>query len=301
MTIFTKIMRIIGFLWKFGATWGIFWQVLGWFNISIPHSALIYPSLLALLVFVDISFWLTIGQILGNKYLLIFKGRNLPSEENYACKRDYILPFEGKWTVFNGGVGKGLSHSWGIIPQRYAYDFIIMDHQGKSFAGDPKKLESYFCYGKNLLAIADGTVVKVSGSHVDSRVNGEKVYCDTWDITGNFIVIEHGEKEYSAYAHLLPGSITVRKGDKVKQGDIIGKCGNSGNTSEPHLHFQLQAGKSFFASPGLPISFVNINVQEKVNYGMADSRSPQKEAFPAKRGVYIGRGLEVENAITGNG
>ena len=296
MTVFTRITRVIGFLWKFGATWGILWEVIGLFGFSVPHAALNYPVVLALLVFVDIGFWLTLAQFFGNKYLLITKGSKLPSEENYTCKSDYILPFEGKWTVFNGGLGKGLSHSWDVSPQRYAYDFIIMDDSGKSFAGDSKKLESYFCYGKNLLAIAEGTVVKVSNYHVDSRVNGEKVYCDTWDIRGNFIVIKHAENEYSAYAHLLPGSITVRKGNKVKQGDVIGKCGNSGNTSEPHLHFQLQAGKSFFASPGLPISFININSHEKTNYGMADSRSPQKEAIPTRKGFYIGRGLEVENA-----
>jgi murein DD-endopeptidase MepM/ murein hydrolase activator NlpD len=175
-----------------------------------------------------------------------------------------------------------------------------MDDNGKSFDGDNKSLHSYFCYGKNILAPADGTVVSVSNRHVDSRVSGEKVYCDTWDIRGNFVVIKHAEKEYSASAHLVPGSITVRKGDKVSQGQVIGKCGNSGNTSEPHLHFQLQTGKSFFLSAGLPISFVNINAQEKTNYGMADSRGAQKEVLEASGigRVYIGRGLEVENQDT---
>ena len=294
------ITKIIGILWKFGATWGIFWTIAGTFGLSVPHPALNYPSLLALFVFVDIGFWLSVVQIFGNKFAKITKGSKgseLPSEQNYNCKVDYILPFEGKWTVFNGGIGQGLSHSWGIIPQRYAYDFIIVDDKGKSFAGDNKKLESYFCYGKNIIAPADGTVVQVSNNHKDSRVTGEKVYCDTWDIRGNFIVLEHAKDEYSVCAHLIPGSIPARKGDSVKQGDVIGKCGNSGNSSEPHLHFQLQNGISFFASAGLPISFVNINAQEKTNYGMADPRSSQKEVLPAREGtsVYIGRGLEVEN------
>ena len=290
-------MGIIGRLWKWGASWGVLWETLGIFNITIPHPLLRLPVLLALFVFLDIGFWISIVQILGNFFLKITRGSKLPSDENYDCKVDYILPFEGRWTTFNGGIGKGLSHSWDIIPQRYAYDFIIMDDDGKSFSGDSKSLQSYYCYGKNVIAPADGVVVKVSNRHKNSRVDGVKVYCDTWDIRGNFVVIKHAEKEFSVLAHLAPGSVVVSKGGKVKQGDIIAKCGNSGNTSEPHLHFQLQTGKSFFVSAGLPISFVNINAEEKNNYAMADARSSQKKALEARdnRRVYIGRGLEVEN------
>jgi len=237
------------------------------------------------------------GQIFGNLFVKIAYGSKLPSAPNYDCKVDYILPFEGKWTVFNGRIDKEFSHSWGLIPQRYAYDFIIMDDEGKSFAGDNTSLQSYYCYGKNIIAPADGIVVKVSNNHKDSRVTGTKVYCDTWDIRGNFIVIKHAEKEYSVLAHLIPNSVTVQVGDKVQQGQIIAKCGNSGNTSEPHLHFQLQSGESFFASAGLPISFVNVNAQKKTNYALADSRSAFTQAKEARGDgrVYIGRGLEVEN------
>jgi len=253
--------------------------------------------MLPLFVFLDVNFWLGMCQIFGSWFAKIKYGSNLPSAENYDCKVDYILPFEGKWTTFNGGVDKALSHSWGILPQRYAYDFIIMNDEGKSFEGDNTRLDSYYCYGENIIAPADGTVVQVSGNHKDSRVTGTKVYCDTWDIRGNFIVIQHAEQEFSLSAHLIPGSITVRKGDQVKRGEVIAKCGNSGNTSEPHLHFQLQSGKSFFASAGLPISFVNISAEAKMNYSMADPRTPQKETLNARKNgsVYIGRGLEVEN------
>ena len=293
----SAITRIIGALWKIGATWAILWQALGAFGVSMPHPLFRLPSILALFVILDISFWLGMAQILGNFFIKITSGSKLPSVDTYDCKVDYILPFEGKWTVFNGGIGKELSHSWNIVPQRYAYDFIIMDDNGKSFSGDSKNLNSYFCYNKNVISPADGVVVKISNNHKDSRANGKKVYCDSWDIRGNFIVIKHAEKEFSLSAHLAPDSITVRKGARVKQGQVIGKCGNSGNTSEPHLHFQLQNGKSFFASVGLPVSFVNIHAQEKANYSMADPRNPQKEVFkaPGESRVYIGRGLEVEN------
>jgi hypothetical protein len=296
MSFFTIVTKVIGAAWKIGAAFGVVLGTLNSFGIEFPRF-LLWPVWLALLVFLDISFWINIGQIAGNWLAKIKYRFNLPSEDNYDCKVDYILPFEGKWTVFNGGIGQGMSHSWGIVPQRYAYDFIIMDDKGKSFAGDNKSLQSYFCYGKNIIAPADGIVVKVSNKHRDSRVDGQKVYCDTWDIRGNFVTIKHAENEYSISAHLIPGTIPVRKGDKVTQGQIIGKCGNSGNTSEPHLHFQLQSGKSSFTSAGLPISFVNIAAQEKTNYGMADSRAALKQVQEARGDgrVYIGRGLEVEN------
>jgi len=301
LLIVTKIIRI---MWVIGVIYVTFVNLVNMLNIfntfdlsSLPTIFSLIP-LLALFVFLDIGFWMSMAQMCGNFYVKIANMSKMPSKNNYECKVDYILPFTGKWTVFNGGVDVGTSHSWGIVPQRYAYDFIIMDDEGKSFAGDNNSLKSYYCYGKDIIAPADGVVVKVSNKHKDSRVSGAKVYCDAWDIRGNFVVIKHADKEFSVSAHLVPDSITVRKGDKVKQGQIIAKCGNSGNTSEPHLHFQLQSGKSFFSSAGLPISFINIDAQEKANYGLADSRSSQKEAQKAdgNEKVYIGRGLEVVNA-----
>jgi len=285
-------MRVPGILWKVGIAGTVLYQF-------FPHPIFSWAAFLSLFVFLDVSLWTSLWMIFGNLYLKLAYRAKLPSKDNYTCKADYILPFEGKWTVFNGGTDKALSHSWGILPQRYAYDFIIMDEEGKSLAGDNKELQSYYCYGKNVIAPADGTVVKVSDKHRDSRVTGAKVFCDTWDIRGNFIVIQHAEREFSAIAHLVPGSVTVKSGDQVKQGEVIAKCGNSGNTSEPHIHFQLQAGKSFFASAGLPISFVNVQAQEKTNYGLADPRTPQKELQDAGENgrVYIGRGLEVEHEV----
>ena len=79
-------------------------------------------------------------------------------------------------------------------------------------------------------------------------------------------MIQHAEKEYSLLAHLKPGSICVRTGQQVNLGEKIGECGNSGNTSEPHLHFQIQSGKSFYSSFGLPVSFSNIYAKETAAY-----------------------------------
>ncbi|MCL2619670.1 MAG: M23 family metallopeptidase [Defluviitaleaceae bacterium] len=294
------ILIIPRILWTIGVAWLTFVDWLGLLDIS-PFPPIFYlVGSLGVFVFLDVGFWIYIIQTAGNWVVRIKYRKKMPSKSDYGCKVDYILPFNGEWTVFNGGADAGMSHSWNIVSQRYAYDFIIMDNEGKSFDGDVKSLQSYYCYDKDIIAPADGVVVKVSNKHRNSRVNGTKVFCDTWDIRGNFVIIKHADGEFSVSAHLLPRSITVRKGDEVKQGQIIGKCGNSGNTSEPHLHFQLQSSKSFFLSAGLPISFVNINAKEKVNYGLADTRGMLKEVLDAGNGrVHIGRGLEVSNYTTG--
>ena len=99
----------------------------------------------------------------------------------------------------------------------------------------------------------------------------------------------------------MPGSATVKVGDKVKQGDVIAKCGNSGYTGEPHLHFQLQSSKSFNLSAGLPIAFTDIKAQDSIGYKLwhkkAGMECPSTKSNLEVIGnkTYIGRGLDVEN------
>ena len=278
-------------LWKIG--------LLGLINLVYPHKIFAMLSLLTLFVLLDPMLWQGLGQLIGNIAAKISYKFNLPSKDNYTCKANYILPFIGKWTVVNGSADKEMSHSWGIVNQRYAYDFIVVDDKGMSYDGNNKSVQNYYCFGKNIIAPADGIVVRISGKHKDSRTNGKKAFCDTWDIRGNFIIIKHAEKEYSLIAHLMPDSITVKVGDSVKQSEVIARCGNTGNTSEPHIHFQLQSGKSFFTSVGLPIAFSNIHAQGKKPYWQQDKRTRQTEPIHIDDSdkVFIGRGLEVENLL----
>jgi len=269
--------------------------LLGLLRFVFDNPNLHLFTLFLLLIFFDPLFWQSIWQIGGIIYMrVVYLGR-LPSKDNYTCEYDYILPFAGKWTTVNGGVDKKFSHSWNILSQRYAYDFFIMDDEGNTSAGDKKLVQNYFCYGKDVIAPADGEVVKVTDRYADSRTNGRGAYCDANDLRGNFIVIKHSESEYSLIAHLMLGSITVNIGDNVKQGEVIAKCGNSGNTSEPHIHFQLQSGKNFFASVGLPIAFRDINAQVKTNYEKLDKRPRPDRLAKVGNRTYLGRGFEVEN------
>lgn len=166
------------------------------------------------------------------------------------------LPFEGYWTIAKGGTDKANSHSWSVITQRYAYDFYVTDNHGKSHQGNGKRLEDYYAFGKAVLAPADGTVVEVRNNIRDFPHPGTgQIDWRTPDLRGNYVVIRHGERAYSLVAHLKQGSCRVNKGDLVLRGQVIGECGNSGHSTEPHIHFHLQDHPNFYLAIGLPILF----------------------------------------------
>ncbi len=220
---------------------------------------------------------------------------NLPSKDNYSCAVKYSLPFHGEWTVVNGGVTQNASHSWEIPTQRYAYDFIILDETGKSFNGEETSPESFYCYGKDILAPADGVVIEVGKGNPDSKITADrKAVCAARDIRGNYVLIRHDKGEYSLLAHLKPDSIKVSVNQRVSRGEKIAQCGNSGNSSEPHLHFHIQAGVSFYSSPGLPVEFNNLSVNSTPNYELFDDRkiaAKDINTYPP----YINRGQSVSN------
>jgi murein DD-endopeptidase MepM/ murein hydrolase activator NlpD len=205
-----------------------------------------------------------IVQAFGQVIVLLKNISGFPHRDNYRNKVTYILPFREDWTVVNGGSTKQNSHSWDIFTQRYAYDFVITDVEGKSFMNQGKELRDYYCYAKAVVAPADGVVVEVNDGIRDYTGVGDfSIDWKTKDFRGNFVVIKHAEGEFSFTAHLIPGSINVKEGQPVKQGQTIGLCGNSGHSTEPHIHFHLQGGRNFFTATGLPIRFKNITIKTK--------------------------------------
>ena len=218
------------------------------FILSYTTEILLFPKAASQSIF----------QLLSLPYIHLKESFKLPSIQSYNQKNNYILPFEKKWLVVNGGVSKQTSHCWNMLSQRYAYDFLIVDENLKSHTNSSLVLDNYHCYGKNILAPSDGIVVELMANYHDGEMllfglRDKRIK----DIRGNYIVIKHRHGEYSVLAHLMKNSILVEKGQKVKQGDIIAKCGNSGNSSEPHLHFQVQKGVSFCFSAGVPVKFDN--------------------------------------------
>jgi murein DD-endopeptidase MepM/ murein hydrolase activator NlpD len=127
----------------------------------------------------------------------------------------------------------------------------VIRRNGSTHKGDGKRNEDYFCFDEPLLAPADGAIVEsVDGipDNVPGVMNARQIY-------GNHVVIDFGNGEYGVMCHFKNGSVRVKVGDRVKSGQIVGLCGNSGNSSEPHLHFHLQDGKKLGAAIGLPAPF----------------------------------------------
>ncbi len=160
------------------------------------------------------------------------------------------LPFEGEWHVFWGG--RGIERNYHAVDrgQRFAYDFV-RHVDGRSHAGDGSRLEDYHCWDQPILAPADGRVVAAMGDLPDQAIGTTNRFAPA----GNHVVLDLGNDEYAFLAHLRRGTVQVHQGEQVRRGDIVGRCGNSGNTSEPHLHMHLQDTPELGRGDGLPAQF----------------------------------------------
>jgi urea transporter len=146
------------------------------------------------------------------------------------------LPFIGQWTVNQGHDGIHTHKDF----FRFAWDFIIRDgSSGKEYKNEGLLPSDYFCFDKPVVASALGTVVTV----VDTVEDNEIGVANTIQNWGNTVVIKHQEYLYSKLSHLKKGSICVKVGETVFEGQTIGKCGNSGRSPYPHLHFQMQSSQ----------------------------------------------------------
>lgn len=229
-----------------------------WIILIVPLVAIVTISLSSALALYHLPVFSLPFNLITLLFLYILKFRvqnraninpvyiqqNSPEKNLYSFinfmerfgKQVYIpihLPFHGEWTVTQGHNGM-LTHkdSW-----RHAWDFEIKDEEGMSYRNNGDFPNDYYCYGKNVIAAADGTIEEVVDDIPDNII-GEKNLEYNW---GNTIVLKHSDYLYSKLSHLKPGSIEVAVGQKVKRGDLLAKCGNSGNSPYPHLHFQIQA------------------------------------------------------------
>jgi murein DD-endopeptidase MepM/ murein hydrolase activator NlpD len=158
------------------------------------------------------------------------------------------LPFRGSW-ICTQGIDGAHTHQG---PWRHAFDFEVVGQEGRvCVLGEPgDDLASYHCYRLPVLAAADGTVVKVEADVPDNPIGGMDLDRN-W---GNIVVLYHAPGLYSLVAHLAPRSVTVREGQAVTRGEVVGLCGSSGRSPHPHLHFQLQ-GSPILGAPTLPCVF----------------------------------------------
>lgn len=208
----------------------------------------------SLVLFQPIVFTRSVLQNVGGfAALRRYKDDSRPSPP-YDSDVDYRPPFEGEWTVVNGSPDPAYSHSSSLPQQRYAYDFVITDERGRTHDGGTGP-EAHYCFKKPILAPAEGTVVETADGHRDyHRTDGWRDPLQ-YRLHGNYVILKHSENEYSVLSHLQQGSTCVKEGDHVAQGEQVGRCGNSGNSTEPHLHYQLQDRPSRYLTVGIPIEF----------------------------------------------
>ena len=195
---------------------------------------------------------------------------DIPVPEKHKTKLS--LPFKGRWLVFWGGDTKELNQHYGVPNQRFAFDFLGVDEKGKTRRGQAQKNEDYFAFAREILTPAGGIVTDVI-SGVRDNVPGSM---NPYSALGNAVFIRHREQEVSLFAHLKLGSIKVKVGDKVKRGQVVGLCGNSGNSSEPHLHYHLQNTPIIQDGTGTKCYFQKITVLENDKKKSKTTYSPIK-------------------------
>ena len=227
--------------------------------------------------------WITPGQgaelpsTLEHRFA--FKLPDDPVELTLVCARIPVrkspivigTPLRGsEWMAANGPSNTS-GHRRSPIPigggvhiaQRFAIDWLQLREDGQSFLGDRLDNKNYRCYSQDALAIADATVVAVKDG-IPENVPGatsRAVPITLETVGGNHVILDLGGGRYGFYAHLQPGKIRVKLDAQVKRGQVIGLVGNSGNSTEPHLHFHVCDANSPLASEGLPYAFTSFEVQ----------------------------------------
>ncbi|MBN8578392.1 MAG: peptidoglycan DD-metalloendopeptidase family protein [Cytophagales bacterium] len=195
-----------------------------------------------------------------------FKADNLPKPERNSTK--LILPFKEEWTVVWGGDTKELNYHVENEAQKNAFDIVITDTKGNSFKTDGKANEDYYAFGKELIAPCDGEIVLV----VDGIKDNVPGTLNPIYVPGNTVILKTATNEYLLFAHFKQHSIVVAQGQKVKQGQLLGLCGNSGNSSEPHLHFHIQNVEDMNMATGIKCYFDRLLVNGEVRTDYAPIR-----------------------------
>lgn len=162
----------------------------------------------------------------------------------------FVLPLSGPVTIAWGGKPSTANAHVMAPDQRWGYDLIVTV-DGRSFRGDGRKLADYLAYGREVLAPSEGIVRTVRDGELDVPIGRR----GRGDDLGNHIALQIAAREFLYIAHLQPGSIAVKPGDSVAAGQPLGRVGNSGISSEPHVHLHLQGSDRRHLAEGIPFHF----------------------------------------------
>ncbi|MFH1370244.1 MAG: peptidoglycan DD-metalloendopeptidase family protein [Planctomycetota bacterium] len=195
---------------------------------------------------------------------------DIPTVEKHQTQLS--LPFKGKWLVVWGGDTKELNQHHGVPNQQFAFDLLGVNEEGKTRKGEGNTNEDCFAFGREIIAPAEGVVTDVI-TGVRDNVPGSM---NPYSALGNAVFIQHRENEVSVLAHLKLDSVKVKVGDKVARGQLIGLCGNSGNSSEPHLHYHLQNTPIIQDGTGIKCVFQKVTIQNNGQEQVKTNYSPVK-------------------------
>lgn len=187
------------------------------------------------------------GQVIG---FYVRPPDSAAEEVDYRTKTDLRLPFRGRWYVGAGGRTRELNHHHDDYTNRFAYDFTRTE-DARARPEEREVNEDFVAWEQPVLAPGDGVVAAV----VDSLPDNPLGKIDREHPMGNHVAIDHGNDEFSVLGHLRAGSVPVAVGDRVRAGQPIGRVGNSGNTTGPHLHYNLQTTPRANRGTGLPAQF----------------------------------------------
>jgi urea transporter len=254
-----------------------------WTVLLVPMLMILTSSLGSLFAIVQLNIYSLPFNIVVITFLYVLKLRQKPGKpaevvvQHFAPENNLYhaisskgrfenfrpvaisLPVFGNWHISQAHDGRHTHRGeW-----KHAWDFVITDEQGRQHKDTGQRAEDYYCFGKPVIAPADGEIEAVF-DEVEDNLIGDSNLAENW---GNSIVIKHGYQLYTQISHLKKHSIKVKIGDKVKKGDVLAACGNSGRSPEPHVHFQIQA-TPFIGSKTVhyPLSHFIVQRNGKLNY-----------------------------------
>jgi Peptidase family M23 len=204
---------------------------------------------------------------------------------------EVALPVAGRWLAYNSPADRIPSHHLHAYGQTYAIDLVHtpQDRQRPGFTWWPlaRRPQDFPGFGQAVLSPADGTVVRTHQRERDhwSRTSPPAMLYLLLEgslrellgpgrILGNHVVLDLGDGVYAVFAHLRRGSVRVRSGERVARGQQLAECGNSGNTTEPHLHFQLMDHPSVLLAAGLPMRFDRLQAAGADRAGVPHAMQP---------------------------
>jgi|SRR5271163_1628825 hypothetical protein len=189
-------------------------------------------------------------------------------------------------------------HAW--LAQRYAIDWVqyrTVDGMRTTWKGPEDKNDSYFCYDEPIYSVAEGKVAAIADGLPENVPHSGKfaIAIDVNNAAGNHVVVEIAPRRYVLYAHMRPGSVQVKVGDVVKVGDILGHVGNTGSSTEPHLHMHIDDQPSFLAGNGVPYEFTegsesgpvaaNVSSPTAISFGPIGRQRPFTNDYPAENAL----------------